>query len=344
MFGLIRLIFGSVVASVRSRTALAAEILALRHQLLVLERSRQASLPLTRWDRALWALVLRRWSGWKHSLVLVKPETVIAWHRRSFRLLWRRKSLAGRPTTRAEIRRLIRQMARENPTWGAPRIHGELLKLGYVVAERTVSRYLARARPEPTEAKSQTWASFLKNHARAIVAVDMFVLPTIRFQILYVFIILTLERRRLVFANVTMNPTAEWLAQQVVNAFPWETAPRYLIRDRDGAYGIAFSERVTGLGVREIRTAVRAPMMNAFAERMIGTLRRECFDHVIVLTEQHARRLLGEFREWYNQDRVHLALGKDAPDHRSVEPPELGKVVALPPIGGLHHRYCRRAA
>jgi len=192
-------------------------------------------------------LVLRRWNGWKHSLVLVKPETVISWHRSGFRLFWRWKSRGGRPSTRAQIRRLIRQMARENPTWGAPRIHGELLKLGYVVGERTVSRYLARIRPEATKAKSQTWASFLKNHARAIVAVDMFVVPTIRFQILYVFIILALERRRLVFANVTTNPSAEWLAQQVVNAFPWDTAPRDLIRDRDKAYGFAFSQRVKGL-------------------------------------------------------------------------------------------------
>jgi len=207
-----------------------------------------------------------------------------------------------------------------------------------------VSRYLARVRPEPTKARSQTWTAFLKNHARDIVAVDMFVVPTIRFQILYIFVILALERRRLVFANVTTNPSAKWLAQQIVNAFPWDTAPRFLIRDRDRAYGVAFSQRVKNLGIREIRTAQRAPMMNAFAERLIGTLRRECFDHVIVLTEQHARRLLGEFRDWYNQDRVHLALGKDAPDHRSVESPELGKVVALPRVGGLHHRYSRRAA
>jgi transposase InsO family protein len=277
-------------------------------------------------------------------LVLVKPETVIAWHRRSFRLFWRWKSLAGRPTTRAEIRRLIRQMAQENPTWGAPRIHGELLKVGYVVAERTVSRYLALIRPQPSKPSSQTWATFLKNHARDIVAADMFVVPTIRFQVLYIFIILGLERRRLVFANVTANPTAEWLAQQIVNAFPWNTAPRFLIRDRDRAYGLAFSARVNNLGIREIRTAVRAPLMNAFAERVIGTLRRECFDHLIVLSERHAHRLLAQFRDWYNQDRVHLALGNDAPDRRPNEPPELGNVVALPRLGGLHHRYSRRAA
>ena len=344
MFTLIRLLFGSLASCVRSRAALAAEILALRHQLLVLERSRLARLPLTPWDRALWALVLRRWSRWRDSLVLVKPETVIAWHRRAFRLFWRWKSRGGRPAARAQIRRLIRQMARDSSTWGAPRIHGELLKLGYIVGERTVSRYLARVRPEPAKVKSQTWATFLKNHTRDIVAVDMFVVPTIRFQILYIFVILALERRCLVFASVTTNPTAEWLAQQVVNAFPWDTTPRHLIRDRDRAYGLAFSQRVKNLGIREIRTAVRAPMMNAFAERLIGTLRRECFDHVIVLTEQHARRLLGEFRDWYNQDRVHLALGKDAPDHRSVEPPGAGRVVALPRLGGLHHRYSRRAA
>ncbi len=225
-------------------------------------RSRAGTEPSGPWSSC-------RWSGWKHSLVLVKPETVIAWHRRTFRLVWRWKSRGGRPSTRAHIRRLIGQMARENPTWGAPRIHGELLKLGYAVGQRTVSRYLARIRPESTKARSQTWTAFLKNHAR------------------------------------------------------------------DRAYGVAFSQRVKNLGIREIRTAVRAPMMNAFAERLIGTLRRECFDHVIVLTEQHARRLLGEFRDWYNQDRVHLALGKDAPDHRSVEPPELGKVVALPRVDGF---------
>jgi putative transposase len=299
MLTVARLLFGSLVAFAACRAALAAEILALRHQLGVLQRSSPARPPFTSWDRALWAFVLRRWSGWRDSLVLVKPETVIAWHRRAFRLFWRRRSLAGRPTTQAEIRRLIRQMEQENATWGAPRIHGELLKLGYVVGERTVSRYLARIRPEPTTPSSQTWATFLKNHARDIVAADMFVVPAIRFQVLYIFIILGLERRRLIFTNVTTNPTAEWLAQQVVNAF---------------------------------------------AERVIGTLHRECFDHLIVLNERHAQRLLGQFRDWYNQDRVHLALGKDAPDHRPPEPLELGRVVALPRVGGLHHRYSRRAA
>jgi len=213
MFSVIRPLFAALATVVHSRVALAAEILALRHQLVVLKRARPARLPLSHWGRALWAFVLRRWTGWKDSLVLVKPETVIAWHRLAFRLFWR-MSMAGRPSARADIRRLIRQMALENSTWGAPRIDGELLKLGYVVGERTVSRYLTRIRPQPTKANSQTWATFLKNHARQIVAVDMFVVPTIRFQVLYVFVILGLERRRIVFANATTNPTAEWLARR----------------------------------------------------------------------------------------------------------------------------------
>jgi hypothetical protein len=235
-------------------------------------------------------------------------------------------------------------MASENPTWGAPRIHGELIKLGFDVSERTVSRYVERIRPEPRRTGSQTWSTFLRNQAKGIVAADLFTLPTARFEILHVFVILALERRRLVFANVTTNPTAFWLGQQTVNAFPWDTAPRFLIRDGDGAYGNEFSRRVRSLGIRSIKTAVRAPKMNCYVERFIGTIRRELFDHVIVSSEAHARRLLREFQAWYNEDRVHLALAKDAPDRRPVETPEIGEVVSLPRLGGLHHRYCRRAA
>jgi len=227
---------------------------------------------------------------------------------------------------------------------GAPRIHGELLKLGFDVSERTVSRYLERIRPEPLRTGSQTWSTFLRNQAKGIVAVDLFTLPTARFEVLYVFVVLALERRRLVFANVTTNPTAFWLGQQTINAFPWDTAPRFMIRDRDRAYGNEFSRRVRSLGIRSIKTAVRAPRMNCYAERLIGTIRRELFDHVIVSSESHARRLLREFQVWYNEDRLHLALDKDAPDHRPVEPPEMGDVFSSPRLGGLHHRYSRRAA
>ena len=344
MLGLIRLFLGSLVALFRSRAAIVAENLALRHQLGILLRSRPARLPFTSWDRALWAFALQRFPGWRQRLVIVNPETVIAWHRQAFRLFWRRKSQAGRPRAEAEVRRLIREMASDNPTWGAPRIHGELLKLGFDVSKRTVSRYLERIRPEPRRTGSQTWSTFLRNQAKGIVAVDLFTVPTIRFQILYVFVVLALERRRLVFANVTTNPTAFWLGQQTINAFPWNTAPRFMIRDRDRAYGNEFSRRVRDLGIRSIKTAIRAPKMNCYAERLIGTIRRELFDHVIVSSERHARRLLQEFQVWYNEDRLHLALEKDAPDHRPVEPPEMGEVISLPRLGGLHHRYSRRAA
>ena len=238
----------------------------------------------------------------------------------------------------------LRQMATENPIWGAPRIRGELLKLGFAVSERTVSRYVERIRPEPRRTGSQTWSTFLRNQAKGIAAVDLLTLPTVRFEILYVFVILAVERRRLVFASVTTNPTAFWLGQQVVNAFPWDSAPKFLIRDRDGAYGEEFSRRVRSLGIRTVKTAARAPKMNCYVERVIGTIRRELFDHVIVVSEAHARQLLREFQSWYNEDRVHLALANDAPDHRPVEPPEIGVVVSLPRVGGLHHRYGRLAA
>jgi hypothetical protein len=216
--------------------------------------------------------------------------------------------------------------------------------LGFNVSERTVSRYLERIRPEPRRTGSQTWNTFLRNQAKGIVAVDLFTVPTIRLQVLYVFVVLALERGRLVFANVTTNPTAFWLGQQTVNAFPWNMAPRFMIRDRDRAYGNEFSRRVRDLGIRSIKTAIRAPKMNCYAERLIGTIRRELFDHVIVASERHARRLLREFQVWYNEDRLHLALEEDAPDHRPVEPPEMGEVVSLTRLGGLHHRYSRRAA
>ena len=250
----------------------------------------------------------------------------------------------GRPRIDREIRKLIIQMASENPTWRAPRIHGELLKLGFEVSERTVSRYLARLRPEPAKPGSQTWASFLRNQAKGIVAVDMFTVPTIRFQVLYVFVILSLERRRLVFANVTANATAEWLGQQVVNAFPWDTAPKFLVRDRDGAYGFEFSRRTKGLGIREVKTAVEAPLMNAHCERLIGTLRRECFDHVIVLSERHLLRILRSYASYYHKWRTHRSLDDDCPDPRPVESAEMGEVVAHPQVGGLHHRYGRQFA
>jgi transposase InsO family protein len=225
--------------------------------------------------------------------------------------------------------------------WGAPRIHGELLKLGIQVSEATVSKYMPRRRKPP----SPTWRAFLDNHVKDLVSVDFFVLPTVFFHVLFVFVVLAHDRRRILSLNVTRNPSAAWTANQIVQAFPWETAPRYLLRDRDKIYGTSFRKWVRELGIEEVIIAPRSPWQNPYAERVIGTLRRELLDHVIVLSERHLRRLLRTYvSDYYHSSRTHLSLDKDSPDPRSVEPPELGEVIELPLVGGLHHRYTRRAA
>ena len=272
----------------------------------------------------------------------MKPETVIGWHRKGFKLYWTWKSRnrGGRPPIDAEIRTLIRRMARENPTWGAPRIHGELLMLGFEVSEATVSRYMPRRRKPP----SQSWRAFLRNHTQDLVSIDFFVVPTATFRILYVFLVLEHERRRIVHFNVTEGPSAQWTGQQLVNAFPYDSAPKYVIRDRDKIYGADFVRRVRAMGIEQVLTAPRSPWQNPYCERVIGTLRRDCLDHVIVLGEQHLRRILRKYLEYYHGSRTHLALDKDAPEPRERESTDGGKVIALPMVGGLHHRYTRRAA
>jgi transposase InsO family protein len=275
--------------------------------------------------------------------MLVQPETVLRWHRQGFRLYWRLKSRSqrqGRPPIDAEIRQLILEMHRANPTWGAPRIHGELLKLGFSVAQSTVSKYLPRNRKPP----SQNWRTFLRNHLYEAVAVDFAVVPTVTFRVLFVFVVLSLERRELLHFSATVHPAAQWTAQQRVEAFPWETTARYMIRDRDRIYGADFQRRVAGLGLNEVPTAPRSPWQNTYAERFIGPLRRECLDHVIVLNKRHLRRIVSSYGGYYNRSRTHLALGKDAPEHRRVDGRDMGEVIALPEVGGLHHRYVRRAA
>ena len=265
----------------RSRAVLQAEILALRHQLLVLQRSNSGHRLRLSWaDRVLWVCLSRLWNGWQSALLIVKPETVIAWHRKGFRLYWNWKSrhLEGRPSASNEVRNLIRKMSLANPRWGAPRIHGELLKIGIDVSQATVAKYMARNRKPP----SQTWRTFLKNHAKDLVSLDFFVVPTITFQLLFAFVILSHDRRRPVHFAVTANPTAEWTARQLLQAFPWDNAPRYLLRDRDAIYGERFCETARWMGIREVLTAPRSPWQNAYAERLIGSIRRECLDHVIV--------------------------------------------------------------
>jgi transposase InsO family protein len=231
-------------------------------------------------------------------------------------------------------------MARENPLWGAPRIHGEILKLGLDVAQATVSRYMPRRRKPP----SQAWRTFLKNHATAIASVDFFTVPTATFRVLYVFLVLSHERRRVVHFNVTDSPTAQWTERQVVQAFPWDTASKFLLRDRDAIYGPEFLRSVSNLGIEDVRTSPRSPWQNPYVERLIGSIRRECLDHVVIVNEKHLRRVLREYLGYYSEARTHLGLRKDCPEARAIEPPEAGRVVALPRVGGLHHRYARRAA
>jgi transposase InsO family protein len=324
----------------RARRELALENLALRQQLVVLRRAKRPRLINA--DRIFWAWLSRVWAHWSDVLVIVRPDTVVRWHRRGFRLFWRWKAQQGpgRPPASKEVRDLIRRMATENLGWGAPRIHGELLKLGIDVSERTVSRLMPHRRKPP----SQTWRTFLANHAGTLACIDFLAVHTASFRVLYVFLVLSVDRRRVVHWNLTSTASAEWTAQQIVDAFPEDTAPRYLLRDRDGVYAAAFSKRIAGLGIEEVKTAPRSPWQNPFAERLVGSIRRECLDHVIVLGEAHLRVILKAYFVYYHRARTHLSLGKDAPDPRLAQPPGAGEIVAFPEVGGLHHRYERRAA
>ena len=335
-------VFTSLSVLFSSRAALQLEILALRHQLCVLQRSVKRP-KLTPADRFFWARLSQFWMAWRSALVIVKPETVIGWHRKGFRLWWTWKvrcGQRGRPPISKEVRKLIRRMSRENPLWGAPRIHGELLKLGIDIGETSVSKYMGRHRSPP----SQTWRTFLENHVKTTVSIDFFTVPTIGFQVLYVFLVLAHDRRRILYFNVTAHPTAEWTGQQLREAFPFEEVPRYLLRDRDGIFGADFTKEVRNLGIEEVLSAPHSPWQRAYIERVIGSIRRECLDHVIVFNEASLYRHLKSFMAYYHETRTHLSLDKDSPASRSVQAPSIGSIVALPQVGGLHHRYERRAA
>ena len=343
MFGIIRNAVRAVWSAMTRAKDLAAENVALRHQLDVALRSARPRRRLTLPDRILWVWLSRIWSGWKDSIRIVQPETVIGWHRRGWRLYWTWRSKRrrpGRPPVPQDVRDLIRRMSSENP-WGAPRLHGELLKLGIDVSQVTVAKYMVRHDKPP----SQNWRTFLDNHVTSLASIDFFTVPTIRFGVLYIFLVLAHDRRRILHCNVTTNPTAEWTARQIVEAFPEDSAPRYMIRDRDGVYGDVFRGRVKAMGIKEVLIAPRSPWQSPYVERLIGSIRRELLDHVIVLDERHLWRLLREYVDLYcHPARTHLSLEKDAPIPRPVEPPSMGEVVSIPVLGGLHHRYARRAA
>ena len=326
----------------RLRSDLALENLALRQQLAVLRRQRRRPW-IRKLDRAFWVILSGSWRDWKETLVIVKPETVLRWHRKRFASYWTRlsrKRRPGRPGKDREIRELIRRIANANILWGAPRVHGELLKLGIDVSERTVSRWMPSRRKPP----SQTWRTFLDNHVGDLVSIDFFTVPTATFRVLFVLVVLAHDRRRIVHFNVTDHPTAEWTGQQMVEAFCDGKSPRYLMRDRDGVYGLAFRDRVKALDIEQVVIAPHSPWQSPYVERVIGTLRRECLDHVVVLGESHLRRIVRQFMTYYHGARTHLALDKDAPETRAVQPPELGSVIEIAEVGGLHHRYERRAA
>src|SRR6188472_728262 len=321
----------------RSHERLKAEILILRHQLNILHRKAPKRLRLSGGDRALFVWLYRRFPDIGNATAIVRPETIIRWHRMGFRAWWRWKSHnpGGRPGISQELRDLVRRMCKENQLWGAPRIHGELLKLGFNVAQSTVSKYMLRRRGPP----SQGWKTFLRNHADGIASVDFLIVPTLAFERLFVFVILGLRRRRLLWIGVTRHPTAEWLARQITEAFPWTSALAYLVRDNDRAYGHVFTSRVRAIGIRDRPISPGSPWQNGCAERLIGTLRRECLDQILIFGEAHLRRVLSAYAAYYNQARTHLALQKDAPLHRAVQ--RSGTILAIPVLAGLHHQYVR---
>jgi putative transposase len=326
---------------VQSRASLHLEIIALRHQLAVVHRSRRSRLRFTSANRILWAWLSHTWPGWHSAVHVIKPETVIAWHRRGFRWFWTWKGRhrIGRPAVPHDVRALIREMSTANPLWSAPRIHGELLKLGIAVSQSTVAKCIRR-HPRPP---SQTWRTFLTNHASQIIAADFFVVPSATFRLLFVLIILAHDRRRIVHVAVTEHPTAAWTAQQLRNAFSEHDAPPLLLHDR-GSVFTDVATTIAGMNMQRVRTAPRSPWQNAYAERVIGSIRRECLDQVVVANAAGLHRVLTAYITYYMQSRTHLALEKDAPISCKVTPASGGRIVVTSHVGGLHHRYDRKAA
>jgi len=345
MFRLLLPLIAAARVFFRSRADIALEVLALRQQVVVLKRKRPRP-RLSPLDRLFCTVLRKTWSRWRDALVVVKPETVVGWHRTGFRLYWRWKSRprGGRPRINPEVRALIRRLAQENIGWGAPRIHGELQKLGFVLSERTVARYLSPMRRRGDAAKK--WLAFLHNHREVIVAFDFFTVPTASFRVLYCFFVIEHERRRILHFNVTRCPSADWVVQQLRETFPEATPHRYAILDHDSIFNGDVIAFLAATGLKAKRTSIHAPWQNGTAERWIGSCRREILDHIIPLNEEHLRRVIREFVWYYQEDRVHDSLNKDTPSGRPIEPRPFAEasLTALPRLGGLHHRYRWRQA
>ena len=342
----LKLSFVMLAQTVHSRSDLLLENLALRQQLGVLkERHPRSRLAVP--DRLFWVILRCLWPGWKQALILVQPETVVRWHRSGFKLYWtwlsRHRNRAGRKCVGRELRELIFRMVAENPTWGAPRIHGELKMLGFDVSERSVLRWMRKAPRNPEPAKR--WAAFLSNHREAIAAMDFFTVPTLTFGVLYCFFVIAHDRRRILHCNVTKNPSSAWVIQQLREAFPFDSAPGYLIFDRGSSFNAEMIDAVKSFGIQPKRTSFRSPWQNGVAERWVGNCRRDLLDHVIVVNERHLKRLMNEYVRYYHEDRTHLALAKGTPAGREATSNSGvdSRIIAMPRLGGLHHRYDRAA-
>jgi hypothetical protein len=326
--------------SLKTRTQLILENIFLHKQLEIYQRT-DPKLKIKRTDRIIFSLIMDMLSNWKERLFIVKPETVIKWHRTAFKFYWRWKSKqkGGRPKVSREVIALIKQMANENSGWGAPRIHGELMKLGINICESTVQRYMPKKGKRTT---GQNWKTFLQNHSKDIISIDFLTVPTVNFKLLHVLVIIEHHRRKLIYFNVTKNPTAEWSIQQIRNLlFDYDT-PKYLIRDRDKKYGTLLDSKKNRFGIDEIVTAYRSPWQNGYVERVIGSIRRECLDLMIILNENHLKTILDDYISYYNKYRTHLGINKNSPEGRPLMAE--GKIYKIPAVNGLHHVYLRQAA
>ncbi len=342
MRSILRALLAWIGLRVRRRASLELEVIALRQQIGILQLRHRHRKMFPRSERYLWILLYRVWPSALKTMRLVQPQTVIRWHRAGFCWLWRRKILDGMPSSRKtpfEIRDLIRKMRAENPTWGPQRIKGELGKLGIKIAVTTVFKYLPRFKaPSPPG-----WRVFLRNHIHETAAADFFIVVSATYRLLYGFLILQLDRRKILHIDCTFTPTQEWLIDQINTTFKGRAIPKYFIRDRDTRYGMAFRERLKRLGVSDCPISPRSPWQNHYVERLIWSIRRECLNHVIPVSERQLRGLLRSYANYYNYSRTHISLDDDSPVHRRVQRPYLGKtIVSIPEVGGLHHRYERR--
>ena len=333
-------IIGAFLAALfRSRRKLVLENMALRQQLVIQQRSIKRP-KINNSDRRFWIWLSRLWSKWKSALLVAQPETVIGWHRKGFKHYWRWKSRkVGRPNIDWELIKLIRHLQKDNPLWSAQRIQGELAKLGFSVCDNTVAKYMRK--PKPDADKRQRWRTFLKNHAPHITGIDFLVVRTLFFKATYVFVAISHDRRKILHFGVTLKPHSQWAIQQLRETFTFDATTKYVIRNNDAIFSEDFKSHIKRFGLKDTPTAPGSPWQNPICERVIGTLRRECLDHMIILNEKHLHSILTGFVEYYNSSRTHMSLSKDTPMHRPIQIE--GKIISKPILGGLHHVYSRVA-